>query len=152
MKFCRFKFLVWGRISARRSCSDFCDLLLRCPSRTPVSLAISETLHCDLRVRWKVASDLRFRVAMSEPETLSFCGISGDLALSTRKSLAIATVRFWCAKVRRIINYCAAVACKRLTLLVLGTNRMTGKLPTWLSLMPNFWSISLDRNFFSGLQ
>ena len=47
---------------------------------------------------WKVASDLRFQAAISEPETLSFCGISGDLAQSTRKSLAIAIVRFWCAK------------------------------------------------------
>ena len=37
----------------------------------------------------KVASDSRFRIAMSEPETPSFCGISGDLAHSTRKSLAI---------------------------------------------------------------
>ena len=55
-------------------------------------------LHCDLRVRWKVASDLRFRAAISEPKTPSFCGISGDLAPSTRKSLAIAIVRFWCAK------------------------------------------------------
>ena len=45
-------------------------------------------------MRWKVASDLRFRVAISEPETPSFCGISGDLAPSTRKSLAIAIVRF----------------------------------------------------------
>ena len=59
-------------------------------------------LHCDLRVRWKVASDLRFRAAISEPKTPSFCGISGDLAQSTRKSLEIAIVplfvRFWCAK------------------------------------------------------
>ena len=62
------------------------------------SLAISETLHCDLRMRWKVASDLRFRVAISEPETISFCGICCDLAPSTRKSLAIVIVRFWCAK------------------------------------------------------
>ena len=54
--------------------------------------------HCDLRLRWKVASDLRFRAAISEPKTPSFCGISGDLAQSTRKSLAIAIVRFWCAK------------------------------------------------------
>ena len=54
--------------------------------------------HCDVRVRWKVASDLRFRAAISEPKTPSFCGISGDLAPSTRKSLAIAIVRFWCAK------------------------------------------------------
>ena len=55
-------------------------------------------LHCDLRLRWKVASDLRFRAAISEPKTPSFCGSSGDLAPSTRKSLAIAIVRFWCAK------------------------------------------------------
>ena len=55
-------------------------------------------LHCDLRVRWKVASDLRFRAAISGPKTLSFCRISGDLASSTRKSLTIAIVRFWCAK------------------------------------------------------
>ena len=57
-------------------------------------------LHCDLRVRWKVASDLRFRAAMSEPKTPSFCGISGDLSPSTRKSLAIAIVRFWYAKTK----------------------------------------------------
>ena len=55
-------------------------------------------LHCDLRMRWKVASDLRFRAAMSEPKTPSFCRISGKLPPSTRKSLAIASVRFWCAK------------------------------------------------------
>ena len=54
-------------------------------------------LHCDLRVRWKVASDLRFRAAISEPKTPSFCGISGDLAQSMRKSLAIVIVRFLCA-------------------------------------------------------
>ena len=55
-------------------------------------------LHCDLRVRWPVAGDLRFRVAISEPEYPSFCGISSDSAPSTRKSLAIAIVRFWRAK------------------------------------------------------
>ena len=72
------------------------------PITNPRNRAISETrqtmLHCDLRVRWKVASNLRFRAAISEPKTPFFCGISGDLALSTRKSLAIAIVRFWCAK------------------------------------------------------
>ena len=57
-------------------------------------------LHCDLRVRWKVASDLRFWAASSEPKTPCFCGISGDLTPSMRKSLAIAIVRFWCAKMR----------------------------------------------------
>ena len=55
-------------------------------------------LHCDLRARWKIASDLRFQAAISEPKTRSFCGNSGDLAASTRKSLAIAIVRFWRAK------------------------------------------------------
>ena len=38
-------------------------------------------MHCDardLRVRWKLASDLRFRAAISEPKTPSCCGISGD--------------------------------------------------------------------------
>ena len=61
-------------------------------------------LHCDLKVRWKVASDLRFRAAISEPKTPSFCGISGGLAPSTRKSLAIAIVRFWCAKPRSVLK------------------------------------------------
>ena len=87
---------------AHRNRSDFCDLRLRCPSRTPeIARFLREEkamLHCDLRVRWKVASDLRFRAAISEPKTPSLCGISGDLAQSTRKSLAIAIVRFWCAK------------------------------------------------------
>ena len=55
--------------------------------------------HCDLRVRWKVARHLRFQAEISEPEPPSFCGISGDLAPSMRKSLAIAIVRFWCAKI-----------------------------------------------------
>ena len=95
-------FLV--RILAHRNRSDFCDLRLRCPSRTPEIARFPRQekamLHCDLRLRWKVASDLRFRAAISEPKTHSFCGISGDLAPSTRKSLAIAIVRFWCAKVR----------------------------------------------------
>ena len=87
---------------AHRNRSDFCDLRLRCPSRTAeiARFPRQETamMHCDLRVRWKVASDLRFRAAISEPKTPSCCGISGDLAPSTRKSLAIAIVRFWCAK------------------------------------------------------
>ena len=87
---------------AHRNRSDFCDLRLRCPSRTPEIARFPRQdkamLHCDLSVRWKVASDLRFRAAISEPKTPSFCGISGDLGQSTRKSLAIAIVRFWCAK------------------------------------------------------
>ena len=62
-------------------------------------------VHCDLRVRWKVASDLQFRAAITEPETPSFCGISGDLAPSTRKSLAIAIVRFWCSKFKTLLDF-----------------------------------------------
>ena len=96
----------WGAVRhlAHRNRSDFCDLRLRCPSRTPEIARFPRQekamLHCDLRVRWKVASDLRFRAAISEPKTPSFCGMSGDFPPSTRKSLAIAIVRFWCAKVR----------------------------------------------------
>ena len=43
-------------------------------------------LHCDSRVRWKVASDLRFWAAICEPKTPSFRRFSGDLAPSTRNS------------------------------------------------------------------
>ena len=94
-----------SRSLAHRNRSDFCDLRLRCPLRTPEIARFPKQeaamMHCDLRVRWKVASDLRFRAAISEPKTPSCCRISGDLAPSTRKSLAIAIVRFWCAKSRR---------------------------------------------------
>ena len=74
---------------AHRNRCDFCDCDCDAHHGPQKSLAISETLRCDLRVRWKVASDLRFRVAISEPETPSFCRISGDLAPSTRKSLVL---------------------------------------------------------------
>ena len=88
-------------LSAPKS-QRFLRFAIAMPIADPRNRAIPETrqtmLHCDLRVRWKVASDLRFRAAISEPKTPSFCGISGDLAQSTRKSLAIAIVRFWCAK------------------------------------------------------
>ena len=79
---------------AHRNRSDFCDCDCDAHRGPQKSLAFlkQETamMHCDLRVRWKVASDLRFRAAISEPKTPSLCGISGDLAPSTRKSLAIA--------------------------------------------------------------
>ena len=94
--------LRWWNL-AHRNRSDFCDFC-DCdahhgPQKSQRFLRQEKAmLHCDLRVRWKVASDLRFRAAISEPKTPSFCGISGDLAPSTRKSLAIAIVRFWCAK------------------------------------------------------
>ena len=51
---------IWSL--AHRNRSDCCDLRLRCPSRTPEIAAIS----CDLRARWKVASDLRFRAPISQ--------------------------------------------------------------------------------------
>ena len=86
-----------------RSQRFFCDCdAHRGPQK---SLANFETLHCDLRVRWKVASDLGFRVAISEAKTPSFSGISGDLASSTWKSLAIAIMRFWSAKVMALIAF-----------------------------------------------
>ena len=78
-------FAIAMPIADPRNCSDFRDKRKQC-------------CIVDLRVQWKVASDLRFRAAFSEPKTPSFCGISGDLAPSTRKSLALAIVRFWCAK------------------------------------------------------
>ena len=63
-----------------------------CPSRTPEIASDFQDFGRD-GFGWKVASDLRFRVAISEPTTPSFCGISGDLAPSTRKAPAIAIVR-----------------------------------------------------------
>ena len=77
-------------------------LRLRCPSRTPEIARFPRQektmLHCELRVRWKVASDLRFRAADFQAQNpFLSAGNFGDLAPSTRKSLAIAIVRFWCA-------------------------------------------------------
>ena len=42
--------------------------------------------------------------AISEPKTHSFWGNSGDMALSTRRSLASAIVRFWCAKQANLLK------------------------------------------------
>ena len=86
---------------AHRNRSDFCDCdAHRGPQKSQrFPRQEKAMLYCDLRVRWKVASDLRFRAAISEPKTPSFCRIAGDLDPSTRKSLAsIAIVRFWCTK------------------------------------------------------
>ena len=61
---------------AHRHRGDFCDLRLRCPSRTPEIAGFPRQekamMHCDLRVRWKVASDSRFRAAISEPQSPFF--------------------------------------------------------------------------------
>ena len=95
--------IVNGGALAHRNRSDFCDFCdcddHRAPQRSQRCPRQEKALlRCDLSVRWKVASDLRFRAAISEPKTPSFCGRSGDLSQSTRKSVAIAIVRFWCAK------------------------------------------------------
>ena len=62
--------LVWG-LSAPKSQRFLRFLRLRCPSRTPEIARFPKQeqtmLHCDLRVRWKDASDLRFQAAISEP-------------------------------------------------------------------------------------
>ena len=64
--------------STQNNCSGF-----------PESTFASRQFLCAndaLAKQCKVASDLRFRAAISEPET-PFCGIVGDLAPSTQKSL-----------------------------------------------------------------
>ena len=103
-KSCHVLWLSWflRPLSAPKS-RRFLLFAIAMPSRTPEIARFPRQekamLHCDLRVRWKVASNLRFRAAISEPKTPSFCGISGDLAQSTQnRSPAIAIVRFWCAK------------------------------------------------------
>ena len=95
---------AWGHFGSRLAlvwsteiAAMFAIFAIAMPVADPRNRAISEKrekamLHCDLRVRWKVASDLRFRAAISESKTPSFCGISGDLAQSTRKSLAISAL------------------------------------------------------------
>ena len=105
-RFVLFLFLGLLRAPTRNSPERVRDTIWTFPEKsgkhpgleTP-RFSFSQTLmHFGLSLRWKVAGDLRFRAAISEPKTASFCGISGDLAPSTRKSLAIAIVRFWCAK------------------------------------------------------
>ena len=88
--------IIQGTLSAPKS-QRFLRFAIAMPNADPEIARFRREekamLHCDLSVRWTVASDLRFRAAISEPKTSSFCGISGDLAPSTRKSLAIAIVR-----------------------------------------------------------
>ena len=97
-----------------RLCLSVCLVLLgsglpaepnwRAPMRAHQSINQSRqekaVLHCNLRVRWKVASDLRFRAAISEPKTPSFCGISGDFSCDCA---------IWCAKVRSYKMCCASL-------------------------------------------
>ena len=84
---CPFFVLFFVLSLAHRNRSDVCDFCVCDAHRGPQKFARflrqdKAMLHCDLKVRWKVASDLRFRAAISEPKTPSFCGISGDLAQS----------------------------------------------------------------------
>ena len=46
-------------ILAHRNRSDFCDLRLRCPSRTPEIAAISETRESNAVLRFKGAMESR---------------------------------------------------------------------------------------------
>ena len=89
------------KLSALKS-QRFWGFAIAMPIADPRNRAISETRESNDALRFRgameVASDLRFRAAISEPKTPSFCRISGDLAPSTRKSLGIAIARFWCAK------------------------------------------------------
>ena len=50
---------VWYRASAHRNRSDFCDLRLRCPSRTPEIAAILETRESNAALRFKGAMESR---------------------------------------------------------------------------------------------
>ena len=99
-----------------RNRSDFCDLRLRCPSRTPEIARFPRqekaALHCDLRVRWKVASDLRFRAAISEPKTPSSAGF---LAIWLRQRGAIMDFDFDpCLAVNPYVTYLSS-SCGALT-------------------------------------
>ena len=63
------------------------------PLLAPLSIYLSmrqekAMLHGDLSVRWKVASDFRFRAAISEPKTPSFCGISAPKFGSVNAEIA----------------------------------------------------------------
>ena len=80
------RFAIALPITDPRNSSDFRDK------------RIKAMLHYDVRVRWKVASDLRFRAAISEPKTPLSAGILAIWLRQRGKSLAIAIVRFWCAK------------------------------------------------------
>ena len=78
---------IWEEtiLSAPKS-QRFLRFAIAMPIADPRNRAISETRQSNaalrLRVRWKVASDLQFRAAISEPKTSSFCRISCDLAPS----------------------------------------------------------------------
>ena len=55
-------------------------------------------LHCDLRVRWKVASDLRSRAAISEPETPFFLRDFWRFGSVNAEIASDCDCPIWCAK------------------------------------------------------
>ena len=68
------------------------------------SLAISKTLHCDVGVRWKVASDLRFRVAISEAEPLLSPGFLAIWLHQRGNRYRLQLCNFWCAKYKWFLD------------------------------------------------
>ena len=88
---------------AHRNRSDFCDLQLRCPSPTPEIASDVQDMatQCCIVVQGcdgksLAICDFELRILSPKPHAIS--SIFGDLGPSTRKSLAIAMVRLWCAK------------------------------------------------------
>ena len=67
---------------AHWNCSDFCDCdAHRGPQKSQrFPRQEKAMLHCDLRVRWKVASDLWFRAAISEPSFWRFGSVNAEIA------------------------------------------------------------------------
>ena len=102
---------------AHRNRIDACDLRLQCPSWTQeiASDFLDKTrkamVHCDLRVRWKVAGDFAISSSHVRAQNPLFLRNFWRLAPSTRKSLAIAIVRFWCTKVYSLHVSCLAASC-----------------------------------------
>ena len=74
---------------------DSGDLRLRLPLWTAeiarLQRQVNAVAHCDFRVQWKIARDLRIRAKMSGPKFHSFCGNSGNLAV-----VMLCNCDFWC--------------------------------------------------------
>ena len=87
------------RALSHRRRGEFSDfVILQCTSRTSEIARfpgqVKAVLHCHVRERRKIASDLRLRAGSSHPQTPCFWGISGNSTPSTRESLAICVVDF----------------------------------------------------------
>ena len=116
---------------AHQNRSDF--LRLRCPLRTPeIASDIQEkTKQCCIAIykRCDGKSLAFYDFELQFPKSDSFCGNSGHLAPSTRKSLAIAIVRFWCAK------SAAKTSCFRFTSSVTNVNPIAWDTSGWLTII-----------------